>query len=470
MSERRDQLQSYQFVMQRVVSALVMRETDPVRSPFRRAAGAMLASVMVAIIALAGVALFGVISPGGNTSWKNEGAIVIEKETGARYVYLGGKLHPVANYASALLLAKSASAKPVSVARASISGVTRGRPLGIPGAPDSLPSARNVSTSAWSLCSRQLQDTAGATKTESIVYVGREATQAKPLADNALIAKSASGVTYLVWHGHRYAIRDAQLILPALGFSEAPAGLAPAWLNALPSGADLARIAVPARGTPSKLPNVRTGQVVLIETQGGERQYHVALADGLAAITQVQADILLGDPETPAAQQGALRMSPAEYATSPRAGSLIPEAGPAAPPATTPKSTRPARADAAICATYRDASGSPEITLDATAQVPDATPATGGSTRDGALLADRIIVEPGSGALVSALPSPTAPAGSLAIVTDLGVRYPIPAPDVQKMLGYATTTPLRLPAALVALIPAGPPLDPATALTPVLLN
>ena len=36
MLTRRDQVQSYQFLVQRVISALVIRETDPLTPPFRR--------------------------------------------------------------------------------------------------------------------------------------------------------------------------------------------------------------------------------------------------------------------------------------------------------------------------------------------------------------------------------------------------------------------------------------------------
>jgi len=59
MPSRQDQLHSYQFMIQRVVAALVMRETDPARSPFRRAAGATLASVLCAAIALGGRSMGG---------------------------------------------------------------------------------------------------------------------------------------------------------------------------------------------------------------------------------------------------------------------------------------------------------------------------------------------------------------------------------------------------------------------------
>ena len=65
MASKRDQLQSYQFLVQRFVSALVMHETDPAHLPFRRLAGAAFASVMVAVLALAGVGIYGLLRPGG---------------------------------------------------------------------------------------------------------------------------------------------------------------------------------------------------------------------------------------------------------------------------------------------------------------------------------------------------------------------------------------------------------------------
>src|SRR5207244_1044365 len=121
MASRQDQLHSHQFTVQRVVSALVMRETDPERSPFRRTAGATLAGVLFAVLALAGVAVYGVFAPGGG-NWRDGSAVIVEKESGARYVYLGGALHPVPNFASALLVIGSPQAHTVTVARSAIDG------------------------------------------------------------------------------------------------------------------------------------------------------------------------------------------------------------------------------------------------------------------------------------------------------------------------------------------------------------
>jgi hypothetical protein len=79
------------------------------------------------------------------------------------------------------------------------------------------------------------------------------------------------------------------------------------------------------------------------------------------------------------------------------------------------------------------------------------------------VLADDVYVPPGGGAVVEALPAPQADGGTLALVTDARMRYPVPGTDVLATLGYADVTPIRLPAEIVALLPAGRVLDPQAA-------
>ena len=54
--------------------------------------------------------------------------------------------------------------------------------------------------------------------------------------------------------------------------------------------------------------------------------------------------------------------------------------------------------------------------------------------------------------------------GSFSIITDLGLRFPVPSEKVLEALGYRAVDAVPLPAALVQRIPAGPTLDPAAAL------
>src|SRR3954451_15744884 len=152
MASRRDQLHSYQFLLQRVISALVMRETDPAQAPLRRGVGAAFAGVMIAVIVAAGFGVYGIFTGVGSNNWQANGSVVVEKETGASFVYTGGMLHPMLNYASALLASGQPSPQTFRVAASKLVGVPRGVTLGIPGAPNSLPAATQALGPPWTLC------------------------------------------------------------------------------------------------------------------------------------------------------------------------------------------------------------------------------------------------------------------------------------------------------------------------------
>src|SRR5262249_37260553 len=136
------------------------------------------AGVMLAVVALAAVAAYGVLRPGDSTSWRDGKSVIIERETGARFVYRDGVLHPTLNYASALLILGSSQPATAIVSHTSLAGVPRGAPLGIPGAPDPLPAAGDLLTGAWTLCSRPGPQPAGVATApaESLLVVGAGAT------------------------------------------------------------------------------------------------------------------------------------------------------------------------------------------------------------------------------------------------------------------------------------------------------
>ncbi|TDC56754.1 type VII secretion protein EccB [Micromonospora sp. KC207] len=452
MPSRQDQLHSYQFTVQRAVAALVMRETDPARSPFRRLAGAGLASVLVAAIALGGFALYGLFA-GGGTKWRDASAVIVEKESGARFVYREQKLHPVLNYASALLIIGAERPKTVLVSRRSIEGVPRGLPLGIPDAPDSLPDRARLSATGWTVCSAV---TAGAERAAawSAVLIGVDATGGRAPGDDAILLQHPDGGLHLVWHARRYLLRDAGRVLAALAATPQRAvPAAPALINSIPAGADLAPLDLPALGQPSpRVSGANVGHVFLVRNSGGGRQYAVALAGGLAGITELQASLLLartgqGEPEA---------MTLGRFAALPKLPDLAPS-GPAAPPTSPP---RLAAADpGALCVRVTDDAGVSDVRLGAALpDLSDGPQAVGGSA-----VADHVLVEPGRGAVVESTAAPGATGGALSVVTDLGRRYVLADPAVLGMLGYRDVRPVRLPAGLVSLVPAGSPLDPAAA-------
>ena len=464
MASRQDQLHSYQFMVQRVVAAVVMRETDPAQSPFRRAAGATMVGVLVAALALAGVAVYGVLVPGDGTGWREPGSVLVERESGARYVYLDGRLHPVLNYASALLIAGSAGgpARTVAVSRATLTGVPRGGPLGIAAAPDSLPGADQLVGLPWTVCSAQLGGPGAAA--ESLLFVGTAVGGGQPLAGGTgLLAQTPDGGLHLIWHAHRFAIPDPAVVRAAFGWGgQVPVRVAAALANAVPRGPDLAAPVLPGTaGAPSRaVRHRRVGSVVVVVTQGGARQYAVVLAGGLAPISQVQADLLLSDPAEVAAlhQVRAEPMSQGEFSLAP----VAPLPGAVAGlPDSTPVLARTSTVETGVCARVDGEREPSRIAV----EVP--LPGASGAVRTGGGgVADRILVPPGQGAVVAAVASAGAPAGTVCLLTDLGVRHPLSTVDVLPLLGYGGVRPVRVPAHLVALLPAGRVLDPVAARAP----
>jgi type VII secretion protein EccB len=464
MATRRDQLQSHQFMMQRVTSALVIHDTDPQQSPFRRFAGSAFAGLMIAIIVIAGVAIYGLLVNGGKKSWRSDSAIVLEKETGVRYVYreATNTLHPVANYASARLLGASVT---VSASRNSLAGTPRGRTLGIAGAPDFVPRAKDLLTSAWTLCASPFSDGSGQANARTVLLAGRSPAGGRPLDAGALLVRAVDdpkGTINLVWNGRRFEIRQPEVVLKALAWeSVQPTKVRVAWLNGLSSGQPIQRVPVPS-GT-SSFRNTATGRTYFVRNTAGDTQYYVAVPDGLAKVTAMQADVIRGDSQVNPSGQPPEEIQAGQVVESRSVSFPI---GAAPPPAVTPKLAPIAERDT-VCAVYPTGVAQPRVLIGAAFDSGSSFNDTGGIGANGTPLADRVLVEPGRAMLVMALPSPEASTSTMLLVTEPGRAYPV-TPDVAaQYLALPVTAAVRLPAALINRMPLGPALDPARAGLPV---
>ncbi|MDG4831853.1 type VII secretion protein EccB [Solwaraspora sp. WMMD1047] len=468
MATRRDQAQSWRFLGQRVVSALVIRDPDPEQPPFRRPLAAAFASLAITVLLLAGVGVYGLLVPGGNRSWRDGDAVIVVKETGARYVFVDGRLHPVLNYASALL-ALERHAPTRTVSRRSLLDVPRGPRLGIPDAPDTLPGPEAVLADGWSLCSRPPD--AGIPAGRSVLLVGAPARDGQPLDDRALLVEvPATGERQLIWRGHRHAVAEPETVTAGLALGVEPWTAADAEVvDQIPAGTPIGPIPVAKAGRPSTAvpgrSDLRAGQLVVASTSGGDSQHFLVTADALRPITELQYDIQLAYPRTTAAYGGT---EPVGIALGPALASrarLAPAAdpGPGAPPASRPEFAAPGRGPAGVCVTFRGGEFVPEVRIDVRLPAVDPFGDTGGRTAAGLPLADEVHVRPGHAALVLALPNPQATTGALVLVTDQGRGHPLSGPGVPAMLGYERAVPVRLPAGLVARVPMGAGLDPVTA-------
>lgn len=480
MPSRQDQLHSYQFMVQRVVSALVMRETDPAQSPFRRIAGATLVGVLLATLGLGGALAYGLFVPGGSKTWKNPKAVLVEKETGAIFVYREDdrKLYPVLNFASARLLAGDANAQTIRVAQRSLNGVPRGRMIGIPGAPSSLPPKSQLSNGAWTICSDLSADGA----VQSTLFVaggggtGGRALQGGDKASPVLVA-TPEGAKYVIIGKYRHLIRDPEILLPGLVWtSRAPVPIAPALLNTLPAGTDIARISptIPGFGESLKKPmSGKVGQVYSVRLSDDTTSYFVAMKTGLAALTRLEKDLMMADPlaGSKIGQSEPKDLSRAEFSQFGGDTVQFPRSDGAGALPADPGNLDHQAVSGAICATVDGPNGAKEVRVEVPQLAKSATAvATGSRSTDGAVLTDKAIVRPGYGVLVTATTSAGASAGTVSLVTDTGRRYAVPSDTALSSLGYGGSKQVRMPAELVSLLPAGPALDPETARNPVVVS
>ncbi len=446
MASRRDQLQSHQFLTQRVISAMVMRETDPAQSPLRRGIGAVFAGLMISVMVAAGFGVYGLLTKTGGDAWKTDGAVVIERETGAAFVFQGGELHPMLNYASALLVTGSAPRAVFRQSAGALNSVPRGVMLGIPNAPDSLPAAADIVTTPWTVC-------AGGAVTA--LDIGTAPVGATAMGDRGvLVGDPSTGATDLIWHGTRYAIGAD--VLPALFGVVTPTAVGSAWLNGIPQGPDIVPFDIPDRGTPSDAaPAYTVGQILSTPIGTGGQQFWMVLSAGLAPITELQKDVAVSRGAGAPQQVTAAAATAIQRTTVP--GQTTARALPTRPPTLIPAPQR-------MCAVFRGG-GAPSISVGGSAP-PPGTP-TGSHA---GVVADTVSVPPGHVAVVRVMASADSTLSGYCLVTDLGIRYAVASDDVLTMLGYQAADAVAMPAALIRLIPAGPALDPAAAAQPVAVS
>ncbi len=462
MATRTDLLHSYQFRTRRVLAALVMRETDPGQSPLRRGVGAVFAGIMVTVVAAAGFGIYGLITKVGGNGWRTPGSVVVERETGATFVYLNDTLYPTLNLASAMLAGGQPNPTVHRVASKSLADVARGNTIGIPGAPDSLPTAARQIGLPWTVCAGTRVAPGQNPAASVVLAVGLPTSAGRDLADNALLVRDdEQDLTYLVWHGHRYLLRTATTAVPALFGAVTPTDVRTAWLNAIPAGVDIAPAPVNRRGQESRaMPDYDNGTVLRLEAEAGT-QYYLVLDDGLAPLTRLQQVVLdaarPNDPEPVPVDASVIGAAPAS------AEVIEPSEVPV------PSLVTPAPSDL-VCATTTPDSTTPVIVTGATVNGVDQATPTPGTSPEGTPLANAILVPAGRVAVIRAVAAPESSTGSYIVVTDIGVGYPVPDASVLPMLGYSPAQATTVPASLATLIPAGPTLDPAAALTPIPLS
>lgn len=445
MRTKREQVQAHRFIVRRIISAMLSGEPETLDLPMRRLAMATVASTAIAALVFAGFWVVGLVWPGGSQTWKENGAIIVEEETGARFVYWDGLLHPVQNYASALLITSSGERSVHSVHQSSLADTPRGGMLGISGAPDALPEADRFIASPWQTCSAPSRlDTL---KRESHILVGADLANGTELGNSGLLV-SNSGDTYLILGGTKFLVPSVKS-LPALGADkEQVIKVDSVFINSLATGPDLV-IEVPDMGDPGRELDGESYDIGSVFTNNDK--YYVLLDDGLASIGQLSAE-LIGTEQIP--------VSTSEVGDN-QSKTVVEPAG---FPSDRPSVMSAMDSDqTAVCGVYEGG----ELRVALYSPVPDqifdnVTMAPTGEA-DEVDTADHVMIPGGYGALVRAEPTPGAKGGTIFLVTDQGWKFGM-TPEVLEAFGYSKLDPVPVPSALLALVPTGPDLSQAAAL------
>src|SRR3954453_5032588 len=246
MATKKDLVEAYSFSRRRLVTAFLSgapggREVEPSR-PGRTVVGGL----ALAVLLIAGAAIASVLASRTPEDWNKVGLVVTRGDQPATYVILDlqdpPKLIPVINITSAQLIL-GADVKATSVDQDVLDEQTPGIPIGILGAPQTLPRPDRFIQTGWTACSG---DQVGIAEDVSGEPGG-------PPTTRAAVGVQSAGKHWLVTtssaregedrRAYRYPISEAEgdqlLVDYHLGQKAAGIEVPPGWLALFPEGGEV---------------------------------------------------------------------------------------------------------------------------------------------------------------------------------------------------------------------------------------
>lgn len=430
-------------MMGRLSSALVQGDPTSAEIPGRRAQTGLIVGIILAVLAAGGFAVYGWIVPGGSKAFQRAGVILVEKETGNRYVYLNGVLHPTPDLTSAMLI-QGTAAKVKLISRNSLRDVPRGPALGIAHAPQAV-SPESLVHGPWLVClPGSVIDEPGT----SLGVTLDPGTTATPLpADRFSVVSTSMGTPYLLAHGRKYRIDD-DVVLVALGAANVRLVPAPqTWLDWLPDGEVLAPAKIDGAGDPGPPIGGAAHPVGTLFRQrpgSGDEQLFVLRKDGLAPLDRTE--FLLAD----ARDKGVpVELEAAGVVEAPKSAdrsltSRLPDL----------TGLRHLDVgDAVLC--LRQQPVSANAFASAVAFVPRAQSGVDSVGRTS------VLTKPGAGMAVVALPQESQTVPQVSFISDRGTAFTLADTQTVAALKLDKVRPTPFPKSLLAALPQGPALSRA---------
>ncbi|MDT7769078.1 MAG: hypothetical protein QOI30_2086 [Mycobacterium sp.] len=289
----RDQNSGHLFYNRRLRAAIT-RFSVRMKHDDRKQQAAVALSMVFVLIGVGWMALLHVMKPAGLVG---QSAIIGNRDTGAIYAKINGRLYPALNLTSARLAIGSPSA-PAWVKASEIAKYPTGPMIGIPGVPDSLTVTPN-SVSAWSVC--DTAPTRGSGTPPLVTSIAGELSasgRAAPMEPSQAVLVTHKSATYVVWRGQRSQIdptdRSVTFNLGLDPGATYPIEISNALFDAMRATEPLVVPAIPALGTLSTwLPGSTVGSVLETrDSNGVVTGFYALLPDGVQKITSFVADLL----------------------------------------------------------------------------------------------------------------------------------------------------------------------------------
>ncbi|MFI6473721.1 type VII secretion protein EccB [Streptomyces sp. NPDC050516] len=505
MASRRDELNAYTFAKRRTLASFIQPSPTGSEEGAPRPLRAVLPGGIVAVVLLAAFGAWGMFKPTAPPGWDTPGEkVIIASKSTTRYVVLttDGKkeLHPVLNMASAKLLLDPDKGQVVNVDESVLDkgSLPHGATLGIPYAPDRLPSPEEAgSAKRWAVCERP-GDGGRAIQKAAFVFADRDKSRTDGSArltggELMYVVGPDNKTRYVVdAQGTKYQVGTDELLLRALvGAGREPERVSKEWLETLRSGDPVAfpkvegKIGNAAGVAGGLAPEANRIGMVLKAPNGAGTQYYLVQQGKVSPVSDFTAKLLLNSRDL----RGLMKTG---QATETNAAAFTPEATEFEAKKNWPRRMPVAVNDAGtssgsrntVCNVLRDVDkDNGETTMSTWAGTDFPAPLPTGSSS--------AYVTPGSGQLFRQIQGSETKAGGVFLVTDTGLRYAMQsnsdsadgdsatgltadqrkqadqeAQQAQTRLGYAKSEPAPIPISWSTFLPTGPRLSTGAARQP----
>jgi type VII secretion protein EccB len=515
MATRRDELNAYSFARRRTVAAFLQPSPHGSEEAAPRPLKTVLPSLGVAALVLIGFGAWGMLSPTAPKGWDSQGKnILVGSESTTRYVLVKTKgenklsLHPVLNLASAKLLLNGENPQVIKIKESVLdnSKYPMGATVGIPFAPDRLPSASDAETAkTWALCQapgtdgqpvsatyvldksdyNHLLNNSGELHQKQVLYVEGPPDPSVGFGPRYMV--SADGNAYLIggdlWKlaGDSNTTQDIERAV--FGDGAEPQKVSTDFIKTLNVVGSLDFPTLEDAGDAAQVdtlgPNLGKVGMVLEADSGAGRQKYIVLKDKIQPVSDFTAQLWLRstwisrvyggtDPKPMNVQFNSIHPSDGEWQSEKK----WPKE-----PVTQANTHWEQGGDKVSCSIWHGGEKNPQ-----TGGLPLMTVWAGRDfPKDVSQSGSRTYVSPGSGLLFKRITGTDAGGGSTFLVTDTGLRYSIPArndsevtggekADTQQntntsqiRLGYGKIRAESVPAKWADLLAAGPELSSGNA-------